>query len=403
MKKLWLIAKHEYLRHVLRKRFILSILSMPIFFAFIVGMGFVSAYMQVNRTPIGYVDYSGLLADAERPADAEDSFEYVDILPYTDETAAATALAAGDIRAYYVLPADYLASGQVQVVANEAKGTEGQGQFRQFVRYNLLKDRPQEQRERLIEGPVLEIRSIDGERSMGDNNILGFLVPMIVAILLIIAINTSGGYLLQALVEEKENRTMEIIVTSVSPTQLMAGKIIGNLSVGLTQIGAWLAVAMIALVIVVRFIPIGEGFQLDAGYVGLMILVTLPAFVMISALMALVGATATEAREAQQIAGLFTIPLAIPLWFVSALIANPNSVLSVILSIFPFTAPLAISLRAGYTDIPLWQTVLAVVLLVIFAIGALWLAGRAFRLGMLRYGKRLTWREIFARQPRRVS
>lgn len=403
MKKLWLIAKHEYLRHVLRKRFILSILSMPIFFAFIVGMGFVSAYMQVNRTPIGYVDYSGLLADAERPADAEDSFEYVDILPYADETAAATALAAGDIRAYYVLPADYLASGQVQVVANEAKGTEGQGQFRQFVRYNLLKDRPQEQRERLIEGPVLEIRSIDGERSMGDNNILGFLVPMIVAILLIIAINTSGGYLLQALVEEKENRTMEIIVTSVSPTQLMAGKIIGNLSVGLTQIGAWLAVAMIALVIVVRFIPIGEGFQLDAGYVGLMILVTLPAFVMISALMALVGATATEAREAQQIAGLFTIPLAIPLWFVSALIANPNSVLSVILSIFPFTAPLAISLRAGYTDIPLWQTVLAVVLLVIFAIGALWLAGRAFRLGMLRYGKRLTWREIFARQPRRVS
>lgn len=403
MKKLWLVAKHEYLRHVLRKRFILSILSMPIFFAFIVGMGFVSAYMQVNRTPIGYVDYSGLLADAERPADAEDSFEYVDILPYADETAAATALAAGDIRAYYVLPADYLASGQVQVVANEAKGTEGQGQFRQFVRYNLLKDRPQEQRERLIEGPVLEIRSIDGERSMGDNNILGFLVPMIVAILLIIAINTSGGYLLQALVEEKENRTMEIIVTSVSPTQLMAGKIIGNLSVGLTQIGAWLAVAMIALVIVVRFIPIGEGFQLDAGYVGLMILVTLPAFVMISALMALVGATATEAREAQQIAGLFTIPLAIPLWFVSALIANPNSVLSVILSIFPFTAPLAISLRAGYTDIPLWQTVLAVVLLVIFAIGALWLAGRAFRLGMLRYGKRLTWREIFARQPRRIS
>jgi ABC-2 type transport system permease protein len=119
--------------------------------------------------------------------------------------------------------------------------------------------------------------------------------------------------------------------------------------------------------------------------------------------MALVGATATEAREAQQIAGLFTIPLAIPLWFVSALIANPNSILSVILSIFPFTAPLAISLRAGYTDIPLWQTVLAVVLLVIFAIGALWLAGRAFRLGMLRYGKRLTWREIFARQPRRVS
>jgi ABC-2 type transport system permease protein len=223
---------------------------------------------------------------------------------------------------------------------------------------------------------------------------------MLAAILLIISINTSGGYLLQALVEEKENRTMEMIVTSVSPMQLMAGKIVGNLSVGLTQIGAWLAVVIIALVIVVRFIPLGEGFQLDAGYLGLLILVMLPAFVMISALMALVGATATEAREAQQIAGLFTLPLAVPLWFVSAIIANPNSALSIGLSLFPLTAPLAISLRAGYTDIPLWQTTLAISLLVVCAIGALWLAGRAFRLGMLRYGKRLTWREIFGGNPR---
>ena len=183
----------------------------------------------------------------------------------------------------------------------------------------------------------------------------------------------------------------------------MAGKIIGNLSVCLTQIGAWLAVAMIALVIIVRFVPIGEGFQLDSGYLGLMILVMLPAFVMIAALMALVGATATEAREAQQIAGLFTIPLAIPLWFISAIIANPNSALSVGLSLFPLTSPLAISLRAGYTDIPLWQTILAVSLLFACAVGALWLAGRAFRIGLLRYGKRLTWREILGLKPRATN
>jgi len=400
MKKFWLIAKHEYFRHVLRKRFIVSILSMPIFFAFIIAMGFISAYMQYDRTPIGYVDHSGVLANAQRDPGAKDVFEYAEITAFADEAAADQALAAKEIRGYYVLSSDYLQTGKVQVVANEAKGTEGQSQFREFLLYNLLKDRSVEERERLLAGPVLEIRSLDGERSMGDNNILGFLVPMIAAILLIISINTSGGYLLQALVEEKENRTMEMIVTSVSPMQLMAGKIVGNLSVGLTQIGAWLAVVIIALVIVVRFIPLGQGFQLDAGYLGLLILVMLPAFVMIAALMALVGATATEAREAQQIAGLFTLPLAVPLWFVSAILANPNSALSVGLSLFPLTAPLAISLRAGYTDIPLWQTILAISLLILCAIGALWLAGRAFRLGMLRYGKRLTWREIFGRSPR---
>lgn len=402
MKKFWLVAKHEYLRHVLRKRFIISILSMPIFMIFIIAMSFLSVLLQTNRTPIGYVDHSGVLENAVQPPDAEKSIEYVKMIPFASDTEADAALQKKEIRAYYVLQPDFLTSGKVNLVANDAKGTEGQSQFRKFVLYNLLKDRPAEERERLMEGSLLEIRSLDGVRSTGNNNILGFLVPMLAAILLMISINTSGGYLLQALVEEKENRTMEIVATSVSPEQLMAGKIIGNLSVGLTQIGAWLIVVIIGLVVLVKVAPIGEGFTLDSGYLWLLLLVMLPAFVMIAALMALVGATATESREAQQIAGLFTLPLAVPLWFTSALIANPNSGLSVGLSLFPLTAPLALSLRAGYTNVPLWQTALSILLLIICAVGALWLAGRAFRLGMLRYGKRLTWREIFGRSPRRA-
>ncbi len=402
MKKFWLITKYEYLRHVLRKRFIISILSMPIFMIFIIAMSFLSVLLQTNRTPIGYVDFSGVLANAVQPPDAEKSIDYVKMMPFASEIEADAALQAKEIRAYYVLQPDFLTSGKVNLVANDAKGTEGQSQFREYVLYNLLKSRPAEERERLMEGSQLEIRSLDGARSTGNNNILGFLVPMLAAILLMIAINTSGGYLLQALVEEKENRTMEIVATSVSPEQLMAGKIIGNLSVGLTQIGAWLIVVIIGLIVLVKLVPIGEGFTLDVGYLWLLLLVMLPAFVMIAALMALVGATATESREAQQIAGLFTLPLAVPLWFTSALLANPNSGLSVGLSLFPLTAPLALSLRAGYTNVPLWQTALSIGLLILCAVGALWLAGRAFRLGMLRYGKRLTWREIFGRSPRRA-
>lgn len=402
MRKLWLVAKYEYLRHVLRKRFLVSILSMPIFFAFIIGVGFLSAILQMDRTPIGYVDHSGLLANPQRPPEAEDSLDYVEMTAFPDEPAAEAALAEGSIRAYYILDSDYLSTGAVEVVANEAKGTEGQGDFRDFVLYNLLQNQDAEVRERLVNGPVLEIRSMDGEKGMGENNILGFLVPMVAAIMLMISINTSGGYLLQALVEEKENRTLEILVTSVSPTQLMAGKIIGNLSVGLTQIGAWLSVAIIGLLVLVRFLPVGQGFQLDPGYLGLLLLLMLPAFVMISALMAMVGATATESREAQQIAGLFTLPLVVPIWFISAILANPNSPLAVGMSLFPLTAPLTLSLRAGYTTVPAWQIITSVTLLILCAIGALWLAGRGFRIGLLRYGKRLTWREILGRQNGRA-
>jgi len=197
MKKFWLVAKYEYLRHVLRKRFIISILSMPIFMIFIIAMSFLSVLLQTNRTPIGYVDLSGVLANAVQPPDAEKSIDYVKMVPFASEIEADAALQAKEIRAYYVLQPDFLASGKVNLVANDAKGTEGQSQFRKYVLYNLLKDRPAEERERLMEGSLLEIRSLDGARSTGNNNILGFLVPMLASILLMIAINTSGGYLLR--------------------------------------------------------------------------------------------------------------------------------------------------------------------------------------------------------------
>jgi ABC-2 type transport system permease protein len=121
----------------------------------------------------------------------------------------------------------------------------------------------------------------------------------------------------------------------------------------------------------------------------------LPAFIMLAALMAMLGATATEAREAQQIAGLFTIPIVIPLWFSAAIIQSPNSPLSIGLSLFPLTAPMTLPMRATLTALPAWQIIAAEAILLLTAAGAIWLASRAFRLGMLRYGKKLSLRELF--------
>jgi ABC-2 type transport system permease protein len=126
-----------------------------------------------------------------------------------------------------------------------------------------------------------------------------------------------------------------------------------------------------------------------------MLLLMLPAFMMISALMAAIGSTVTEAREGQQVAGLITLPVWIPYLLIMPIMETPNSPLAVALSLFPLTAPLTIVLRSGFTIIPTWQITLSLVLLILSALGALWLAGRTFRLGMLRYGKRLRWREIF--------
>ena len=130
----------------------------------------------------------------------------------------------------------------------------------------------------------------------------------------------------------------------------------------------------------------------------LLVTILLPAFVMVCALMAAIGATVSEAREGQQMTGLISLPIWIPYMLTGIIIGSPNAPIVVALSLFPLTAPLTMLLRQGMTNIPAWQIAASSIIMVLSAAGSVWLAGRAFRLGMLRYGKRLKLKEIFARQ-----
>ena len=129
-----------------------------------------------------------------------------------------------------------------------------------------------------------------------------------------------------------------------------------------------------------------------------MILVLLPSFVLVAALMATIGATVSEAREGQQMAGLISLPIWIPYMLFGLLMNNPNSPIALILGFLPLIAPVTMLVRDGLTILPAWQIAVSSVIQILFAVGTIWLAGRAFRLGMLRYGKRLPWRELFAYQ-----
>ncbi len=397
MNKTWLVIKNEYLRHVKRKRFIVAVLSMPLLILLMVGIGVLIASLSYDNTPVGYQDKSGILTQhllptMEAPAPFRKPMQF---LPFENEADARKALDAEQIQAYFVIPPDYLESGQVQVIAQKAPDSSLINPFREFIKINLLKDMGPEITNRIMSGAKFEIRATEGDRIMSENNILGIILPFLTGFMFLLAINLSGGYLLQAVVEEKENRTMEIIVTSISPTQLMTGKVIGNLSVGLTQLVIWLLFGALGVGVLMRLYPEIQIGQIDTSFLIITVLTFLPAFVMVAAMMATLGATATEAREAQQIAGIFTIPIAIPFWFAGLLIENPNSPFAIFLSIFPFTAATSLPLRAAFTNIPIWQISLTILLLIGFAIAALWLAGRAFRIGMLRYGKRLSFKELF--------
>jgi ABC-2 type transport system permease protein len=399
MIKAWRVGLHEYQRHVFNKRFLLGLLSVPFLIAVMVGLVFLLISMENDTKAIGYVDQSGLLAHPLPPPPVEMPGKPVQILVFPDEAAADSALQADEIQAYYLIPADYLSTGAMKVLSLKPVKSAASSQFYDFLAVNLLSGQNAAVANRVLQGDEVLVQSADGSRSVSSKN--GWfliMIPILAAIGFMTAMFTSGGYLMQALVEEKENRTMEVMLTSVSPNQFMAGKIVADICIGLTQIFAWLAFIFIALKLGLSSFELLQGVQIPSQVLWLCLLILFPAFVMVSAFMALIGATVSEAREGQQMIGLVSLPIWIPYMLIGVLIENPNSPLAVALSLFPLTAPITMMLRQGVTILPAWQIGLSSFILTASAVGAIWLAGRTFRLGMLRYGKRLAWREVFARR-----
>ena len=396
MNKFWRVAIHEYRRHVLRRRFLFALLSVPGLILVMILVGFMIATANRSDLPVGYVDQSGLLANPLPPPEPDPSNDPLALVAFQTQSEAEAALESKEIQAYYLLPPDYQRTGRAQLFYVIELSSDAEEQFADFLRLNLLRDQPEAVANRLISGDNLTVRTPDGSREMSERDWFNIFTPFAAGLAFIIAIFTTSGYLMQAVVEEKENRTIELLITSVSPFQMMAGKIIGIIGVGLTQIVAWLSVAFLAVLIGRSTFDWLQALTISPGFVGLMVAVMLPSFVLVAALMAAVGATVTEAREGQQVSGLFTLPVMVPYWFTYQIMSNPNGSLAIVLSYFPLTAPVALTMRAGFTALSLGEVLLSVGLLVLSAIAALWLAGRAFRLGMLRYGQRVNLRELFA-------
>jgi len=205
----------------------------------------------------------------------------------------------------------------------------------------------------------------------------------------------SSGYLLQAVAEEKENRTIEVLVTSVSPLQLVAGKVVGIAGVSLTQLAAWALFSFLALA-AARRAGIGwlQDMSLDWGPVLASAALAIPCFILASALMVAAGATLTASQESQSAGTFFSVLHALPLWLAWAIVSSPHSALSVTSLSCPSPRCLRWSCATSSPQLPTGQVAVALVAQTLYAVAAIWLASRAFRLGMLRYGKRLGLRDL---------
>ncbi len=394
MRKLWIVAKNEYAKIVRKRSFLLGTLALPIFFIGIMVLSIVTT-IGTDQQPVGYVDQTGWLsANAAPPAD---SAQRLKMLPFVDEAAARTALQNKQIQAFYVLPKDYLQTGKIMAYGwDKEPSAAAQSDFRYFLRANLVASLPQDVRQRALDGINLTARSADGAQEINGNAIINFFLPFALGFFFIMAVMNSATYLLQAVTDEKESRTIEVMATSLSPNQLIGGKALGLIGVALTQIVILCLTIGIGLGLGSNSIDFLRGVRVPWSMLGVALLFFVPAYVLIAGMMIAVGAAVTEVRQGQQLAGALNMLYTIPYFFVIIFMTNPNSPLSTLLTLFPTTAFVTITLRWGLSTIPIWELIASWIILVGSAIFSIWAAARVFRSGMLRYGQRLNLRAMLS-------
>jgi ABC-2 type transport system permease protein len=394
MSKTWLIARHHLGQETGKRTFFLVLFSLPAFLVLTIGMGFLIARLGQEQAVLGYVDQAGLLV--RLPAQTVE--DGVRLVSFDSPEAARAALEAEQIDAYYVLPPSL--DGQTELVYVEPPPAGARRHFVDAVRLNLLAGRPPEVVARLMSRPSLTVQAIEAGREFpGGGPNAGYFLPLVAAVIFSFLVLTTSGYMMGVIVTEKENRTMEVLVTSVSPGQMMAGKIAGALGIAAIQLAVWLAFVLAAVWLGRG--PLGIGWLQDLAVnwrdVGAIVVVALPFYFCIAALMTLVGTALVDGQEASQAGGLFFIPLFLPFYLIVPLAQNPNGPLALGLSLFPVTSVMTMAVRSLFIEIPAWQVAAAAGIALVCGIVLVWLAARAFRMGMLRYGKRLRLGELFGR------
>jgi len=398
MNKTLLILRHEFLHTIKRRGFIIMTLIVPL--VALLAMGVLQLISGIAEPPvaeevtIGYVDKSGGFEGYTQQ-------DKVNLVRFDTQDDATEALVEGDIKEYFVIPPDYISTGVVSRYTLE-KQLEAPADIataiRNFLLSNLLADKVPAATVDRVEAPLnlvttrlTETGAIAPEQGGFGN----FIIPVVFSLLLSLSIVFSSTYLLQGLGEEKENRLIEILLSSVSARQLLTGKVFGIGAAGLAQVVVWvISVPILLSLASSTFGGFISTIQLPANFLVLAVVYFILGYLLFAVLSAGIGAISSNTREGQQLIAIFTLSLFIPLWFMSLLMLFPNNPIWVVLTILPITAPVEVMIRLGVSDIPAWQLAASIAVLVLSIIGILLLTIKVFRTYLLMYGKRPKLGEI---------
>ncbi len=342
----------------------------------------------VEATTIGYVDELGGFQQYTSQGN-------ITLVRFDTPDDATDALVRGDISEYFVIPPDYISTGVINRYTLEkqlAASPTITAAINNFLLSNLLAGKVPAATIARIEAPLnlvttrlTETGAVAPEQG-GYGNLI---IPFVFGILLALSIIFSSTYLLQGLGEEKENRLIEILLSSVSARELLTGKVLGIGAAGLVQVAVWAISAPLLLNLASSSIG---GFistiQLPPNFIVLAVVYFILGYLLFAVISAAIGAISSSSREGQQLIGVFTLPALIPLWFTSLLILLPGNPVWVFFTIFPLSAPVEVIMRLGVSVIPAWQLVASIAAMVLSIVGILFLTIRIFRTYLLMYGKR---------------
>ena len=345
--------------------------------------------------PIGYMDRSGELAEADFPG----------LTRFDTRELGIDAIMAGDIEDLFIVPADFLQSDDVEWLSQRSgifAGGSNRGRFASFLTMSLIAERLDPSLlDRVIAGAnYVRVRvGEDGSLSPDDGSKLSeFVVPYIFTMLLMMSIFIGSGALLESVSEEKENRMIEVLLTSVSPLSLMAGKILALGTISLAQIIVWFAsIAMIGPQIIDQ-IPNAAELEIEPLTLAYVSLFFIAGYFLFAVILAAIGSATTSAKEAGPITMIVILPAFVPVGVPSMILSAPDGGVARVLSFIPITAPTTMMLRIGSVDVSNAEILASLAVTALGGVAMLFVSSRVFRAGLLLYGQRMTlaaaWRAV---------
>ncbi len=433
MSNISIIIQREFNERVRKKSFIITTLLMPVLMiALMVSPALIMKYSGGDEKVIAVIDDSGLVAPKLENSE-EISFE-ITTLP-TEEARKQLTEKFGVL----YIGSDILEnSGNVRLYANSSSSLSLEsaitGQIEHILEAEKLKAYNIENLSKILDEVKTKVNmqtfrndksqeeDTQAQSSMvatGVGYVLGFILYMFLLIY--------GSMVMQSVIEEKNNRVLEVMVSSVRPFDLMMGKILGVASVAVVQVLIWgVLIVGVGLLIVSNVLPAdvmeaakamqqgtpaagpmadinpemlqAVAAMMDMAYIikifASLVLFVFGGFLLYAAMFAAVGSAVDNVQDASQLQMPITLPIILALLMMFVVIRDPNSQLAFWFSIIPFTSPIVMMARIPY-DIPLWEIVLSLAVLYASFIGMVWFAAKIYRVGIFMYGKKPSLKELF--------